>query len=170
MYTYPCRKFCTHFPEFPPTASLCLSAQRAEPSYSQHPQLSDCQSCQTPHYTVSSQRRIHFNDMMLYWWLGGVRVAGGWGGYYLFKGTVTGWVARGGLRSRNGSIISPSGQTFMRETESRGLLKQPLSADFTGFRGTTGRMRSRLEDIWFVRWATGNFIAVSVINNWIAIE
>lgn len=57
-------------PEFPHTASLCLRAQRTETSCSQHRQLCDCQSCRTPHYTVSSPRRIHCNRTMPYWWSG----------------------------------------------------------------------------------------------------
>lgn len=37
MYTYPGRKFWAHFPEFPPTACLCMSTQRTEPGYSTAP-------------------------------------------------------------------------------------------------------------------------------------
>lgn len=75
------------FLEFPPTACLCMSAQRVEPGYSQHRQLYDCQSCQTPHYPVSSQRRIHINVTMLCWWLGKaiIYLKGQWQTVYLSK-------------------------------------------------------------------------------------
>lgn len=52
-----CRHACSRFR---PRSILFHSAGRL-----QHYQLWDCQSCQTPHYSMSSQSHIHINVMKL---------------------------------------------------------------------------------------------------------
>lgn len=116
MYTYPCRKFCTHFPEFPPTACLCLSAQRMKPY-----------RCMI----AGAVKRLITPSQVK-------------GGFILtIQCCIDGWGRKAIIYLKGQwqvelyeevweagtAIISPSGQTLMGQTESRGLLRQPFSAE-----------------------------------------
>lgn len=94
--TYPRRKFCGLFPEFPPTACLCLSAQRTG---------SRAIVSTVSYMTVRAVKRLITPCQVKGRFILTTRCRiDGLGGesHYLFKGTVTGWVAwGGGLRSRN---------------------------------------------------------------------